>query len=69
MNEAQAKKQLKKMLGKMTPGSILHLLSDIFKESAEQASRDGDSTSHRQFKLAEGALFVVGLGIDAAVPQ
>ena len=34
MTEAQAKKQLRQMLRSFTPGSLLHLLSELFAESA-----------------------------------
>lgn len=69
MNELQAKRQLKKMLRSLTAGSILHLLAEIFRESAEEAKQENDLTSHRQFTLVEKALIVVGMGIDAANPQ
>jgi hypothetical protein len=69
MNEVQAKKQLKKMLRTLTAGSILHLLADVFRESAEEAKQDGDIASEQQFKRVEDTLFVVGLGVDAAIPQ
>ena len=69
MKEAQAKKQLKRMLRSLTAGSILHLLAEIFKESAEEAQEENDPVSHRQFKLVELALIVVGMGVDAANPQ
>ncbi len=69
MSEVQAKKQLKKMLRTLTAGSVLHLLADVFKQSAEEAKRDGDVASHRQFKLVENTLIVVGMGVDAANPE
>jgi hypothetical protein len=69
MNEAQAKKQLKKMLADLTAGSILHLLANVFRESAEEAKRDGDLASYRQFTLVEHTLIVMGMGVDAANPQ
>jgi hypothetical protein len=69
MKEHQAKKQLKKMLRSLTAGSVLHLLAEIMSESAKEAKQENDLASHRQFKLVEDTLFVVGLGIDAANPQ
>jgi hypothetical protein len=38
-------------------------------EAAKEAKQENDLASHRQFKLVEDTLFVVGLGIDAANPQ
>jgi hypothetical protein len=40
MTEAQAKRQLRQMLRTLTPGSVLHLLSELFAEQANQAQRD-----------------------------
>jgi hypothetical protein len=66
MNEREAKEQLELMLDKLTAGSILHLLSEVFREAAEQTN---DARSHQQFKQVEEALYVVGLGVDAACPR
>jgi hypothetical protein len=69
MTEKQAKKQLQKMLQSFSQGSILHLLAELFREEAEEARRDGDVKLYRQCKLAESALIVVGMGLDAVSPQ
>jgi hypothetical protein len=69
MNEQKAKKQLAKMLGRFTAGSILHLLADIHRESAREADRVGDDARSDQCKLVEHTLVVVGAGIDAVQPQ
>lgn len=63
MNEEQAKRQLKRMLRKFSPGSILHLLADLFREAAAEGKDVVRS------KRVEEALYVVGLGIDAALPR
>jgi len=42
MTEAQAKKQLHHMLLSLTPDSVLHLLSELFAQSAKRAGRRGD---------------------------
>lgn len=65
MTEAQAKKHLRQMLRTMTPGSVLHLLSELF---AEQAQGD-DEAAERQAREVAATLFVVGLGVDAACPR
>lgn len=69
MTEKQAKRQLEEMLGSFTAGSVLHLLSEIYREVAEQARQGDDATMYQQAKSVEHALFVVGLGVDAACPS
>lgn len=69
MKEKEAKKVLRKMLRDLTPGSILHLLATVFHEDAEVASRTEDSPAYERLKAVECALFVVGLGVDAACPR
>jgi hypothetical protein len=66
VTEAVAKKQLRRMLWSLTPGSVLHLLAELHREVAEQAD---DDSKRRQLLAVEAALFVVGLGIDAALPR
>lgn len=65
MDEAEAKKTLKKMLKSFTPGSILHLLADLFREDAEKAS----AQARERLKTIEHALVIVGMGVDAACPR
>jgi hypothetical protein len=65
VTEAAAKKHLRSMLRSFTPGSILHLLSELFRESAEQALQAGDEQKSHKLKAVEDSLFVLGLGIDA----
>jgi hypothetical protein len=69
MKERQAKKQLVKMLASLTPGSILHLLADAIRQQGDDARRADDKELHRQCKVAENALVVVGIGLDAILPQ
>ena len=69
MTEAQAKKHLRQMLRSLTPGSILHLLSELLAESANGAHRRGDLTAEKQEQSAASTLFVVGLGVDAVCPR
>ena len=42
MNESKLKEQLRRMLGSLTAGSVLHLLAELFREEAEAARRNGD---------------------------
>jgi hypothetical protein len=69
MREDRAKKQLRIMLRSFTPGSVLSLLADLYRQTAENARRDNDETAYKQCRLVESTLVVVGLGIDAACPR
>jgi len=68
MTEAQANQQLRAMLRSLTPGSVLHLLSELFSTSARRARRRGDNRAEQQSSQVASALFVVGLGVDGAWP-
>jgi hypothetical protein len=69
MKEDRAKKRLQKMLRSFTPGSLLGLLADLYRETAEEARGENDATAYRQCRLVENTLIVVGFGIDAACPR
>ena len=69
MIEKQARTQLRRMLGTLTAGSVLHLLAELFAEQADAARRDADELNAERCDRVESALFVVGLGIDAACPR
>jgi hypothetical protein len=69
MTEKQVKEQLREALATLTAGSILHLLSEVFHEDAEEARVAGDVRAYKQNRNVETTLFVVGLGIDAARPR
>lgn len=69
MSEKKIKRQLRKMLGDFTAGTVLHLLGEVFREDAEQARQEGDERAVKQCRNVEASLFVVGIGIDAAKPR
>ena len=69
MNESKLKEQLRRMLGSLTAGSVLHLLAELFREEAEAARRNGDDLAADECERVDATLFVVGLGIDAARPR
>jgi hypothetical protein len=69
MTDEAAKRQLRRMLKHFTVGSVLHPLGEIFEEDAQEARQDGDETRYEQCRTVASALFVVGLGIDAACPR
>jgi hypothetical protein len=69
MTDETARRQLKRMMKSFTAGSVLHLLSEIFEEMAEEALRSGDEIRREQCDSVAKALFVTGLGIDSACPR
>jgi hypothetical protein len=69
VTQKKVKKQLRRMLDDFTAGTVLHFLADVFHEDAEEAGRAGDDLAAGQCRRVEAALFVLGLGIDAARPR
>lgn len=69
MTEETAKKHLAQMLKSFTAGSILHMLADLFNESAEQDRLNDETTRAEQCRTVGTALVVMGYGVDAAVPR
>jgi hypothetical protein len=65
MKEAQAKKQLSRILKSFTIGGVLHLLSELYEESAKGAEGAGDQNAEEKSTEVKAALFVFGLGVDA----
>lgn len=69
MTEQEIKQHLREALESLTAGSILHLLSEVFRDEAEEARLAGDVLAYRQSRNVEATLFVVGIGIDSARPR
>jgi hypothetical protein len=69
MTESTAKKHMRAMLRSFTGGAVLHLLSEVFGNLAAEARREGDDTAAKQLQEVAAALFVVGMGVDAACPR
>jgi hypothetical protein len=69
MKEAQTKKQLSRILKSFTIGGVLHLLSELFDESAKRAQAASDETAQIRAKEVTAALCVLGLGVDAVCTQ
>ena len=69
MTDETARRQLKRMMKSFTVGSVLHLLSEIFEEMAEEARRGGDEIQQERCDSVSKTLFVVGLGVDSACPK
>ena len=68
MTESQAKRQLRRMLTSLTAGSLLHLIADLFRESADHLKRR-DQRARDKLRDVAATLFVVGLGVDAVCPR
>jgi hypothetical protein len=68
MTDAEAKDQLGRLLDRYTVGSVLHLLADVVRDHGEAARLAGDEDRFDRYRQAEAVLYVVGLGIDAALP-
>ena len=66
MNEHEAKEQLRAMLDSFTAGTVLHLLAEVIRADAREA---GDDRAVERGVAVEATLFVVGLGIAAALPR
>ena len=69
MSEADAKQQLLKILESFRPGSVCHLLAEILRESEEARLGDLDEATEQRVRDAEGALWVIGMGLMAALPR
>ena len=69
MTEKHARTQLRRMLGTLTAGSVLHLLAELFQADASAARRAGDELTAERCENVAATLAVVGLGIDAACPR
>ena len=69
MSENKAKEKLRAKLASFTPGSVLHLLAELFAEQAEAARQGGDDPTAVRCDNARATLFVVGVGIDSACPR
>jgi len=69
MTEQEVKAQFTDLLQRYTTGSVLHILSDLYRQAAEDTQATQDLAGYEQCKVVEHALFVLGLGIDAAHPS
>ncbi len=69
LDDEAAREQLAKLLDRYTTGSVLHLLADLHRASAEDARAIGNETSCDQLRHIEHTLIVVGMGIDAVDPS
>lgn len=66
MTEAEARDHLRAMLSRFTCGGILMLLAELYSEDADRAA---DARVAAEYRRAEAALFVLGIGIDAIRPR
>lgn len=64
MDEHHAKQLLTDMLGHFTSGSILYLLAEVLKDAADEL----DEAATEAMRDAAGALFILGVGLNAVWP-
>jgi hypothetical protein len=69
MTEEKARRYLSRMLNSFTPGTVLHLLAEVLRDAEEARLGGLDELAEKRLRNAEAALFVVGLGVDAACPR
>jgi hypothetical protein len=69
MSEPEARRQLRRMLRHFTPGSILHLMSEAYRQKIEEAGLADDPTASVKCDTADRVLFCVGIGLDAVLPR
>jgi hypothetical protein len=69
MTEQNAKRQLRRMLRSLTTGSLLHLLAELFRETAVQPRRRREEPDRDKVRDVASTLFVVGVGVDAVCPR
>jgi hypothetical protein len=63
MTEPQAKATLRRMPRSLTAGSLLHVLAELFRETADRSQHPDKA------REVAATLFVVGLGVNAACPR
>jgi hypothetical protein len=64
VDETQAKQLLSDLLARFTAGSVLHLLAEVLKDQAGEQ----DGAAADAVRDAAGALFVLGIGLNAVWP-
>ena len=69
MSETEAKKMLKQMLRSWTVGSVLHLLGEAFWECKQGGKKPVDPKILERCEVVHDVLYVVGVGLDGAVPH
>ena len=69
MKPEKAKRQLERMVLSLTPGSVLMLLGEVFREMGREAREGGSEVIADNYEIAEASLTVLGLGLDALLPK
>lgn len=69
MSETEAKQHLLAILGSFNPGSVLHILAQVIRES--EAARLGtlDDAAEERVREAEAFLWIAGYGLMSALPR
>jgi hypothetical protein len=69
MKPEKAKRQLERMVLSLTPGSVLMLLGEVFREMGREARDGGSEVIADNYEIADASLTVLGLGLDALLPK
>jgi hypothetical protein len=69
VTEAEAKQHLLKMLESFSPGSVLHVLAQVIRESEKARLGELGEAAEERVREAEAFLFVAGCGLMAALPR
>ena len=69
MTEDQARQHLRDVLASFRPGSVCHLLAEVIRDSEEARLGGLDEQAEQRIREAQAALWVLGLGLLAALPR
>lgn len=67
MTEHEARQNLLDMLESFTAGSVCHLLAEVVRQSEEARLGGLDEAAEERVSEAEGALWVLGMGLMAVL--
>jgi hypothetical protein len=69
VTEAEAKQHLLEMLESFSPGSVLHILAQVIRESEEARLGGLDDAAEERVRGAVAFLWIAGCGLMAALPR
>jgi len=65
--DEKVKKQLSKMLGNVSAGIIVASLGRLFEETAEEAKKENDVDTEKEFRQGAHYLYGCAWGVDSLV--
>jgi hypothetical protein len=69
VSETEAKQHLRDMLAAFTPGSVLHILAEVVRQSETTRLGGLDEVALKRVQEAEAFLWIAGYGLMAALPR